>query len=242
MTTKTVKNKIIFIELEGATPLLCNRFTDEAAIAATTGISRGRPTETPLEIATSKLYFDDFGVPIIPQTNIWRSFVDAGKYHKSGKRQLTTEKSSILAAAASIEELLLPILHNQPWKVDTRAVRIPNGGRILTHRPCFDDWKLQLTVMLNESVVVENLFREVVDTAGALIGLGDFRPDRKGPYGRYRVTQWHVVQQGSHKNLTPSMDFDLNDEDDSVPLTELIAERVETIRSHAMPKDPQMFD
>ena len=90
MTTKTVKTNINFIDLDGPTPLLCNRLAVEAAISATTRISRGRPTETSLEIATSKLYFDDFGVPIIRQTNIWRSFVDAGKYHKSGKRQLTT--------------------------------------------------------------------------------------------------------------------------------------------------------
>jgi hypothetical protein len=34
------------------------------------------------------------------------------------------------------------------------------------------------------------LFREVVDAAGKRIGLGDFRPDCKGPYGRFSVTRW----------------------------------------------------
>jgi hypothetical protein len=34
------------------------------------------------------------------------------------------------------------------------------------------------------------LFREIVDKAGKAIGLGDFRPDNKGPFGRFVVTRW----------------------------------------------------
>lgn len=39
--------------------------------------------------------------------------------------------------------------------------------------------------MLDAAIV-----RELFDIAGSKIGLGDFRPDRRGPFGRFTVTMW----------------------------------------------------
>jgi hypothetical protein len=73
----------------------------------------------------------------------------------------------------------------------TRAVRIPStGGRILCHRPCFHDWKLSFTLHVDTDMLSPNLLREIVDAAGKRIGLGDFRPDCKGPFGKFVVTNW----------------------------------------------------
>ena len=34
------------------------------------------------------------------------------------------------------------------------------------------------------------LLRQIIDDSGKRIGLGDFRPSTKGPYGRFVVTSW----------------------------------------------------
>lgn len=81
----------------------------------------------------------------------------------------------------------------QDWSIDTRAVRIPStGGRILRHRPIFHDWKLEFTLDLDTELLSEKLLRQIVDAAGKRIGLGDFRPDCLGPYGRFVVNSWEV--------------------------------------------------
>jgi hypothetical protein len=36
------------------------------------------------------------------------------------------------------------------------------------------------------------LFRDLVDAAGKRVGLGDFRPDKKGPFGKFVVVSWVV--------------------------------------------------
>jgi hypothetical protein len=78
--------------------------------------------------------------------------------------------------------------------VDTRAVRIPaTGGRILAHRPMFDDWALEFIADVDTDLMNEKLFRAIVDNAGKRVGLGDFRPATKGPYGRYVVTSWKKI-------------------------------------------------
>ena len=184
----------IRIRLDGITPLICNKFTDEAAMKASNG-SRGSSAAgdrgTPLEIAESKLYIGLNGKPMIPQPNILRCLVDGGRFHKNGRSQITTKESSMLYACLDIQGAEVPLLHKQPWKVDCRAGVIPaTKGRILAHRPMFDDWSLEFTIDLDETMVSPKLLRQIIDDAGKRIGLGDFRPARKGPYGKFCVVKW----------------------------------------------------
>ena len=182
------------ISITGTTPLICNRFTDAAAESSSSG-TRGSSAMadrgTPQEIAQSKLYVGLGGDFMIPQPNLMRCVVEGGRFHKAGKTQLTTSKSSHLYGCLDIEGAEIPLIHKQPWKVDTRAVRIPStGGRILAHRPMFDDWELAFVVDLDTTICGAKVFRAIVDDAGKRIGLGDFRPATKGPYGKFVVTKW----------------------------------------------------
>ena len=182
------------ITIEGTTPLICNRFSDAAAESASSGTrtsSAAGDRGTPQEVAENKLYIGIDGEPMIPQPNLLRCLVEGGRFHKNGKRQITTQKSSMLFSCLDIDGAEVAIEHVQPWKVDTRAVRIPStGGRILAHRPMFDDWTLSFVIDIDETIISAKLMRQIVDDAGKRIGLGDFRPDTKGPYGRFVVTSW----------------------------------------------------
>lgn len=185
----------IDVEITGTTGLICNRFHDEAAEKATNG-SRAATAAgdrgTPKEQAEKKLYYGADGKTlIIPQPNLLRCIVDGGSFHKAGKNKITTQKSSLLYACLDIEAAEIPLLHKEQWRVDTRAVRIPStGGRILAYRPMFDDWSLRFTATLDTDVIGVKLLRSIVDDAGKKVGLGDFRPATKGPYGKFVVTQW----------------------------------------------------
>lgn len=184
----------IGITIEGSTPLLCNRFTDAAAMKATSGQATSTVGDrgTPREIAEGKLYLGaGDSRPVIPAPNILASIMEGGKFFKAGKSKITTQKSSLIPACVELEDVEYPIEHSEPWTVDTRAVRVPStGGRILCHRPCFNDWKLSFSLVLDTSIIGLKTFREIVDCAGKRVGLGDFRPQTKGPYGRYVVTRW----------------------------------------------------
>jgi len=179
--------------IEGVTPLLCNRFTDAAQMAATNGnrmVAIGEKG-TPMEQAQAKLYLGHDGKPMIPQPNLFRCFIDAGQFFRLGKTKITTQKSSLIPACAEIDGLEIPLKYKEPWTVDTRAVRIPStGGRILCHRPCFHDWRLAFSIGLDPDLISAKLMREIVDTAGKRIGLGDFRPACKGPFGKFVVVKW----------------------------------------------------
>lgn len=185
--------KEIRIKITGTTPLICNRFTDEAQISASNGnrVATVGDKGSPKEQASKKLYIGNNGKPIIPQPNLFRAIIDGGKFFKAGKSKVTTLKSSLIPACLEIAGIEIPIKSRDGWEVDTRAVRIPStGGRILSHRPKFNDWELEFTTHLDEEIMSPALFREILDAAGKRIGLGDFRPDCKGPFGKFVVTLW----------------------------------------------------
>lgn len=193
----------IEVEITGVTELLINRFTEEAQ--QNVGRGRGKSTRvgdygTPLEICENKLHKDKNGYPIIPQPMLMATIVNGGLFFKNGRVKITTQKSSLLFGCLEVQgienEAYVPIVHEQPWKVDTRPVRIPStGGRILCHRPMFDDWKLTFHLVLDTDEMNAKLLREIVDAAGKKAGLGDFRPLCKGPYGKFVVTRWEEIAE-----------------------------------------------
>ena len=185
--------KSISIEIDGVTPLLLNRFTDKQQMDAS-GSTRATligDRGSPQEQAESKLYVGLDGKLMVPQPNLYRAIIDAGIHFKAGRTKVTTQKTSLIPACLEINGLEIPIIHRDPWCVDSRPVRIPaTGGRILCHRPVFHDWKLRFTVEIDTEMMSAKLLRDIFDAAGKRVGLGDFRPACKGPFGKFVVTKW----------------------------------------------------
>ncbi len=66
---------------------------------------------------------------------------------------------------------------------------------MMCHRPRLDQWSFSFTLDIDTTVFDPKLIRSVVDDAGKKIGLGDFRPQRKGPFGRFVVVEWKEMKE-----------------------------------------------
>ena len=184
--------KTVEVAIEGVTPLLMNRFTEDNEVKVSAGVSGTTVGNkgTPREQAAKTAYMDTNGMLYVPGPNVFRSIIEAGKYHKAGKSKVTTQKSSMVPAGISIRELVLP-LETKLFEVDSRSVVIPStGGRIMKHRARLDEWKLTFTLDIDDSMFCLSFVRQLVDDAGRRVGLGDYRPDRKGPFGKFAVIRW----------------------------------------------------
>lgn len=185
--------KGIKVGITGISPLLLHRITMEEMERSNNPVSvRANGKDSPREAAAVRLYLGQDGkTPVIPQPNLFRCIVDAGIYFKNGKSKITTAKSSLVPACVGIEELEFPIKSKHDWQTDSRPVCNPStGGRMLCHRPRFDDWTISFTLTLDESMLPEKVLREMLDAAGLRVGIGAWRPARKGPFGKFRVDSW----------------------------------------------------
>ena len=186
---------LIKATLQGISPLLCNRFTEEAQqkVSGGTAAAIRGSQPVPRDQAAARLYIGADGKPVLPAPNLMRAFVDAGAFIKAGKSKLSTLRTSIVPAGLSIDELELPLSPGR-WECDSRSVVIPStGGRIMCHRPRFDEWRIVATLTVDDTLFSEGVIRELVDLAGSRIGVGDFRPARRGPFGRFRVDAWRKI-------------------------------------------------
>jgi len=175
--------------IQGVTPLLMNRFCEQNEIKISSGTSAAMvgKKDSPREEATRRAYVDDKGGLYVPGPNVFACLVAAGKFHKVAKSKVTTTRSSLVPAGITIQDIVCP-LGTKSFEVDSRSVVIPStGGRIMCHRPRIDDWKLTFTLEVDTSIFSPEFVRQLVDDAGSKIGLGDFRPDRRGPFGRFNV-------------------------------------------------------
>lgn len=172
------------VEVKGLTPLLVNRFHEEAAAEATSGTHSRKEKLSPEEDATMRLYKNGNG-PYVPSEWLRQSLIGAASRHKIGRRAATTD----VAAAVYIDPFEIPLVGE--WHVDARAIVIPaTKGRLLRYRPMFDEWSLDFKIQIDTDLVGERLIRDILTDSGRLVGIGDFRPARKGPYGRFSIVSW----------------------------------------------------
>jgi hypothetical protein len=56
-----------------------------------------------------------------------------------------------------------------------------------------DAWVAAFTLEYDPNLITEPQLRTILDDTGSKVGLLDFRPERKGPFGRFMVTSWKPI-------------------------------------------------
>jgi hypothetical protein len=188
---------LIKCEIAGITPVIFDRFTNALLESKTTTKTTGKGVElTPQEQAKARLYLYDDGRPYMPAVYLFRAIIDAGRFIKIGKRQLSTRDETIVPSFLSLVGIDYPIESKEGWRVDARGiVNQVSKARVMAYRPIFDDWRLTFCIDLDTSEGKPSTARELVDRAGRAIGVGVMRPSRKGGYGQFKVVHWNVVEE-----------------------------------------------
>jgi len=139
--------------------------------------------------AEDKLYKNPEGKLYQPSTHLSGALIEAGKHKKVvGKGKSTYSK--ICGYAVQVEPF--EIEHKkQKWEVFTCLAVNPNTkGRMPLSRPLFREWELNFDVVFDDTEIQPSIMKELLDIAGRIVGIGDWRPAKKGPYGKFQVTSW----------------------------------------------------
>jgi len=175
--------KTIEATIEGISPLLMHQFPMEPIEAI-----EKKPKEEQAEIAA---YRDpSTGFLYIPGVAIQRALVGAATYSK-GKGRASLQKQAAACVIVSPERVSLG---KKEFSIDSRRVVIPaTKGGIIRHRPRLETWEVTFKIDFDDTLLKESELRTIVDVMGSRVGLLDFRPEKKGPFGRSMVTAWKRV-------------------------------------------------
>lgn len=172
--------KIYDVEIKGVTALLHNRFAGGEPDTSTK-----KKTETTKEKpAEDALYQLPTGETYQPAESIRQSLIEAGKAFKKGRANLSKTFASFCMVSPEA------IIIKEKWVADRRAVVIPSTkGRVMRNRPRFDKWTLSFDItILDDDEINNKTLHDALDYAGHYIGIGDYRPQKKGMYGRFIVS------------------------------------------------------
>lgn len=70
-----------------------------------------------------------------------------------------------------------------------------SGKRVWRIFPTIDEWKATVTFHVLANEITKEVFEDHLKQAGAFVGIGRFRPENGGYYGRYKVDsiEWQEV-------------------------------------------------
>lgn len=189
------------IHCVGVSPLMMDKMSDETLEGLATGVRPPEVKDKPAEEkAAAKIYRDDDGTIALPAEMLMGALVFAGQKVKNGKKQISTAKTTTLFELLTLQNVSLPLHNGQadakgdlPWIVDKRKgignqAKTPTAVCII--RPKFPHWEFDCEIMYDEKRVNGDVVRQLFNTAGSSEGLGSFRPNKKGPFGRFEVTKW----------------------------------------------------
>ena len=186
--------KTVYVEIQGVSPLIINRFKEQDEIPVK--VEKGKKDYgTPKEQAELTAYCEE---PRKAISKLWipTSWLSgciksvASDFKIPGKRK--SFKSVCGGAILPMEELVY-FLEGYKLKhieIDSRPVVIQGKDRIMRHRAKLTEWNLGFNIEIDTEIVDIPYVKQILEDAGRRAGMGDYRPAKSGPFGRFMVTEF----------------------------------------------------
>jgi hypothetical protein len=186
--------KTVKVEIRGSSPLLIHRFGEQSEantpsrkIVVSNEDPRAQATRAAYIAKDGTYYFSAFAIP--------SAMGAAGSNHKmKGSRK---SLRFVVPSAVRVTSDVVTILNGKgpakDFEVDARPVTIPaTKGRIMRFRPRWNSWGAKFQLLINDDLLGLDMAQQLLIEAGVQIGIGDFRPEKRGPFGMFLLDHWSV--------------------------------------------------
>lgn len=184
----SMKPEIMTFRVIGISALLQNNPANfiGATETATLGMKK---TYDDNEEAALRVYKEDDGRFYHPTQSFIKSMIRAVTGKKFGK----VSAPGALRSSVFICEPHSYILdgNGKPatkYSIDRQPVVI-GKARILRCRPCWAEWQMDVVLDVDAALIGREQIYEALALAGRTCGVGDYRPEKGGGFGRFRVQE-----------------------------------------------------
>lgn len=140
-----------------------------------------------------RMHYDKDGFVFMPPMSFKKSLDRAAAFRGEkikGKGQATYSKH-FLAGVLVMDPLKLKVKKDDvpgEWLFVPADGKPGGNTRVSRCFPVIHEWKGEVVYhILDDAVITENVFERHITDSGNFIGVGRFRPERGGFYGRYKV-------------------------------------------------------
>lgn len=152
--------------------------------------TKTRDIRDPEAEGTGAMYRTDKGQPGVPAMAIKSAIISAA--HKDIGIEKTLVKKSLFIICNDSKNIL-PMECDEPV-ITEDPVRVGQGSTDLRYRPYFHRWAVDILFEIDaELLQVEDLLN-LIDRAGFGVGIGEWRPEKGGEFGRFQVDRSVLVE------------------------------------------------
>jgi hypothetical protein len=196
------------VKCKGLSAMLMNPMTEETLDSLITGVRKPIVKDRPIsDVAAERIYRNLEGQMGFPAINLIGALKLAGRKIKNGKKGISTATTTELFSYFEFPEEFITFddLDDKggiPWRTDKRRGVMRNGASSVAVgiiRPRFDNWGFTVKVGLHENLLRSETAKALFVEAGSNAGLCDFRPSKNGPFGRFKVVEFHDGANGNGK-------------------------------------------
>jgi hypothetical protein len=155
---------------------------------------RGKGDEYDEKYWREKCHYDKSGIVYIPQMSFKMALDSAARLKGEripGKGQSTYTKR-FMAGVLVLEPLSLGVpvkeIEHDHLYVNADGVR-GSGKRVWKRFPRFDSWSGDVEFHVLSDEIPKDVFESTLRASGQFVGIGRFRPENGGFYGRFEVTK-----------------------------------------------------
>ena len=175
------KVETVHIEVVGTAPLICHRWSDKAKKQMldkqTKAARTAKTAKDPKKDFEESLYAHPDGGYGFPSVAFKAAAVRAGTY--------SDMKMTFLRGAFHVSGELVKISGEPSMRED--MVRLPSRVADIRHRGEFKEWSANVPLQVNTSALSIEQLANLFVIAGFAVGVGEWRPERNGQYGRFEV-------------------------------------------------------
>lgn len=177
------------IPIMGTTPLIMHRFSEKAKrqmLDATQGRKSPKAPKDPEADYESAFYRTGNGRYGFPVVAFKAATVGAARFYGKDVTMTALRQSMFLRGEPSDDGMAVTEIFGEP-EMREDVVRVGQGGTDLRYRPMFRDWRAVLIVSYVTSMLTRGSLLSLIDAGGMGVGVGEWRPEKKGDFGCYRI-------------------------------------------------------
>jgi hypothetical protein len=180
----------LLVPILGTSPLIVHRFSEKAKkqmLDAMQGRKTPKENKDPEAEYQAAFYrLKDGGGYGFPATAFKQATVGGCRFYGKSITMTALKQFVFFRGEPGKDgQSLVPIEGTPHMRED--VVRVGRGGTSLTYRPEFSEWRTVLTVIYVTSALTRNSVLSLIDAGGMGVGVGEWRPERDGDFGTFRV-------------------------------------------------------
>ncbi len=183
-----IGTETLLVPVLGTSSLIVHRFSEKAKrqmldnMQGRKAPKENKDADAEYEAAFYRMADGSYGMPSVA----FKSATVGGARFYNGVTMTAMKQFMFVGGDAGMDGRAMTRLVGEP-KMREDVVTVGRGGSDLRYRPEFPEWSAVLQITYVTSALTQGSVLSLIDAGGRFVGVGEWRPEKDGEFGTYRV-------------------------------------------------------